>query len=234
MLSLCPVPSLADFSDSRLLVVITKKRIELPHVSNAHRTHSSALYSSNPDITSAALSCTSKPAVSTVNIQLPHPSCTASCTYLQHWSAVPTNVTSPGTSVTPVVTITMLPARIGFAVHRWFTSTHRWSVCPLFNRLADRHSIGSHLRHFTISLPRCACRHSAGSAPHSLLALIALYALLVSVLIKASAIKAQTHPLVYRSLTARISSTSLGTRALLLFLLLSFVFYHCYFLIHVI
>ncbi|KAH9391753.1 hypothetical protein TYRP_022601, partial [Tyrophagus putrescentiae] len=77
--SLCPVPSLADLPDSRLLVVITKKRTELPHVSNAHRTHSSALYSSNLDITSAALSCTSKPAVSTVNIQLPHPLCTASC-----------------------------------------------------------------------------------------------------------------------------------------------------------
>ncbi|KAH9398216.1 hypothetical protein TYRP_019225 [Tyrophagus putrescentiae] len=39
----------------RLLVVITKKRIKLPHVSNAHCPHSSALYSRNPDIASAVL-----------------------------------------------------------------------------------------------------------------------------------------------------------------------------------
>ncbi|KAH9410305.1 hypothetical protein TYRP_010063, partial [Tyrophagus putrescentiae] len=50
-----PVPSLADLPDSRLFVVITKKRIKLPHVSNAHCPHSSALYSSNSDITFAAL-----------------------------------------------------------------------------------------------------------------------------------------------------------------------------------
>ncbi|KAH9398089.1 hypothetical protein TYRP_019465 [Tyrophagus putrescentiae] len=44
-----------SFSFPLLFVVITKKRIKLPHVSNAHCPYSSALYSSDPDIKSAVL-----------------------------------------------------------------------------------------------------------------------------------------------------------------------------------